>query len=76
MQHAHADHLQREQHGRQRCAEQGGKHAAHAAHGGQRQILFMHAQQRARLVADAAADLQRSAFAAGTAAAQMGDDGG
>ena len=53
-----------------------GKHTAHTAPGGQRQFFFIHTQQSARLVADAAADLQRGTFSSGTAAAQVRDNGG
>ena len=76
VQHAHADDLQREHGGGEGGAEQSGEHAAHAAQRGQRQILLSQMQQSAGAVADAAADLQGRALAAGAAAAQVGDDGG
>ena len=76
VQHAHADDLQGKHGGCQRCAEQGGKHAAHAAQSRQRQVLFMQMQQRSCFVADPAADLQRRALTARAAAEKMCDHGG
>ena len=76
VQYAHTDDLQREHRGGQGRAKQGGEHAAHAAQRGQGQVLLPQMQQPPRAVADAAADLQSRALASGTAAAQVGDDGG
>ena len=58
---------------RQRGAEQGGEERSHAADGGGAAVVVLEPQQGAKVPADAAAHLQRSALAAGRAAAQVGE---
>ena len=58
---------------RQRGAEQGREERSHAADGGGAAVVVFQPQQGAKVPADAAAHLQGSAFAAGRAAAQVGE---
>ena len=75
IKHAHADDLEREDRRRQRRAEQGREHGAHAAERGDAHVLFIEVEQLPDVTAEAAADLQRSALAPGAAAEQVRNNG-
>lgn len=75
IKHAHADDLEREDRRRQRRAEQGREHGAHAAERGDAHVLFIEVEQLPDVAAEAAADLQRSALAPGAAAEQVRNNG-
>ena len=75
IEHAHADDLQREHRRRQRRAEQGGEHRAHAAERREAHVLFIQMEQLPDLAAETAADLQRRALASRAAAEEVRDHG-
>ena len=59
-----------------RRAEEGGKSGGHPGHGEDAGVPVIQLQQTAQLTTDAAADLEGGALPSGTAAGEVGEDGG